>query len=412
MRVVLLNAYDSGGAGTASKRIHHALRSIDVDSHMVVDHKKGDDQYIHGPKGKIRTAYSMARPVVDDLPLKLYSEKEGVFSIDWVPDDLHRRVNKLNPDVVHCNWMGGGFLSISTFTKFDAPIVWRLPDMWAFTGGCHYAHDCTRYQDSCGSCPQLGSKRSFDLSRLTWWRKNRSWSDADISVVAPSSWLADCASKSSLFEDRHIEVIPNALDTDTFRPYDRSLARQLFNIDEDAMVVLFGAVNATSDPRKGFDLLQKALIESSENCGGLNDLELVVFGSSEPADPPDLGYDTRYTGYLHDDRSLALLYAAADAMVVPSRYEGFGQTASEALACGTPVIAFDATGPSDIVDHRECGYLATPYDTSDLAAGIHYVLEDDERREALGKAARKKAKRNYTMETVAKQYLDIYRSVI
>jgi glycosyltransferase involved in cell wall biosynthesis len=55
-----------------------------------------------------------------------------------------------------------------------------------------------------------------------------------------------------------------------------------------------------------------------------------------------------------------MLYSAADAMVVPSCYEGFGQTVSESLACGTPVVAFDATGPGGIVDHMETGWLAAP----------------------------------------------------
>lgn len=411
MNVTILNAYEDGGAGTATKRIHRSLRQIGVDSTMLVDHKDSDDPTIEGPEGAVGTAWAMARPFIDRVPLRFYRGSEGVFSPGWLPDSLPKRVKAHDPDVLHFNWMGGGFLEVGSLGDIDEPIVWRLPDMWAFTGGCHYAGDCNGYQNACGKCPKLDSDRKRDLSRLTWWRKNRNWNDAEITVVTPSNWLAECAAESSLFNDRRIEVIPNALDTDVFRPWSRSLARQLFGLPEDTSIVLFGAVNATSDPRKGFDLLQDALVESAEERGELGDVELVVFGSSEPAEPPELGYDARYTGYLNDDRTLALLYAAADVMVVPSRYEGFGQTASEALACGTPVVAFDATGPSDIVDHRENGYLAEPYDSSDLAEGIHYVLEDEDRRCSLSDVAREKAVRTYEMETVAQQYLDVYRSV-
>jgi glycosyltransferase involved in cell wall biosynthesis len=136
-----------------------------------------------------------------------------------------------------------------------------------------------------------------------------------------------------------------------------------------------------------------------------------VFGASEPTDPPDFGFPTHYVGYLHDDPSLVFLYSAADVMVVPSRYEGFGQTVSEALACATPVVAFDATGPKDIVDHRETGWLAEPYEVSGLARGIEWLLETAD-REALGTEARERAIDRYEQERVANAYLELYESVV
>jgi glycosyltransferase involved in cell wall biosynthesis len=238
-------------------------------------------------------------------------------------------------------------------------------------------------------------------------RKSRAFSDTDITVVAPSNWLAECARESSLFQDSRIEVIPNGLDTDVFYPWDMKTARSAFQLNQEETIVLFGSVNATSDPRKGFDLLDDALNHiQSEN------LRLVVFGSSEPTDPPNLNYPTTYTGYLHDNQSLAFLYSAADVMVVPSRYEGFGQTVSESMACGTPVVAFDATGPSDSVDHRKNGYLAEPYDPEDLARGINWVLEDQKRRNDLSKQARVKAKEEFSLEVAANRYKKVYKSII
>ncbi|MFC7069356.1 glycosyltransferase family 4 protein [Halobaculum lipolyticum] len=409
MRVALLNAYDSGGAGTATKRIHRGLHRIGVDSTVLVDHKDGDDPHVVGPESTLRTAYSMARPLVDRAPLRLYGGSDGVFSPNWLPEDLDRRIDDLDPEVVHLNWMGGGFLSPGTVADIDRPIVWRFPDMWPMTGGCHYARDCDGYTESCGNCPELGSSLPWDLSRFTMSRKRRAFADADITVAAPSTWLAECARESTLFGDRRVEVIPNGLDTETFRPWDRDFAREVFGLDPDETVVLFGSVKATSDPRKGFDLLTSALGELPD---GADDLRLVVFGASEPADGDDRSHPTTYTGYLNDEQSLALLYAAADVMVVPSRYEGFGQTVSEAMACGTPVVAFDATGPSDTVDHRETGYLAEPYDPTDLAAGIEWVVADQERLAELGAAAREKAEREFALEVAAERYRDLYRSVV
>jgi glycosyltransferase involved in cell wall biosynthesis len=279
--------------------------------------------------------------------------------------------------------------------------------MAALTGGCYYANGCDRFEESCGGCPQLDSSSAFDLSRLTWHRKAHHWDDLDLTVVAPSTWLADQARRSSLFGDKRIEVIPNALDTNIYRPRDPALGRDFFDLPEDKQLVLFGAVDPMGDDRKGADLLQEALQSLS---GDLEDVELVVFGATEPENPPDFGFPTHYVGYLHDDPSLVLLYNAADVMVVPSRYEGFGQTVSESLACGTPVVAFDATGPKDIVDHKQTGYLAEPYDPAALATGVEWVLASE--RDLLADTARERAVDRYTQDSVVKQYFDLYRSVV
>lgn len=409
MRIALLNAYDSGGAGTATKRIHRGLRQIDVDSTILVDHKDGDEPHVVGPESTLRTGFSMARPLIDRAPLQLYGGSKGVFSPNWLPDDVNRRLDRLDPDVVHLNWVGGGFLSPGSVADIDQPIVWRFPDMWPMTGGCHYARDCEGYTKSCGQCPELGSSLPWDMSRITMARKQRAFPDADITVAAPSTWLAECARESTLFGDRRIEVIPNGLDTEMFRPWDREIARSIFNLDQDETVILFGSVGATSDPRKGFDLLTAALDQLQDIS---DNHRLVIFGASEPADGDDLSHPTTYTGYLNDEQSLALLYAAADVMVVPSRYEGFGQTVSEAMACGTPVVAFDATGPSDTIHHRDTGYLAEPYEPADLAEGIRWVLADEERLASLGRTGRKKAEREFALEVAAERYLELYDAIV
>lgn len=376
---------------------------------MLVQEKAGDDPTIIGPESKLRRAYGLVRPQVDMLPLKLYG-RDGKFAVGWLPDDVNRQIRRVDPDVVHLNWMGRGFVNFRSIGDIDRPIVWRLPDMMAFTGGCLYADGCRKYTDSCGGCPQLGSRCERDLSRWTWNRKNESWADLDLTVVTPSTWLAERARESSLFGDRRVEVIPNALDTDVYKPADRETARDRFNLPREKKLVLFGAVDPVSDDRKGFDLLREALYDLREAYDG-DDVELIVFGASEPEDPPDLGFPTRYTGFLHDDESLALLYSAADVMVVPSRYEGFGQTASESLACGTPVVAFDATGPRDIVEHEECGYLAEPYDPDDLARGIEWTLAEH-RAASLSEGAREKAVSAYRQHAVAREYRDLYRDVV
>lgn len=407
IRPLLVNASDTGGSATATKRIHHGLRRIGVDSTMLVQQKSTDDPTIVGPESTVGRAWSLARPHVDMLPLRLYGRSDG-FGINWLPERKLERIREIDPDVVHLNWVWRGALSVRTIGRLDRPVVWRLPDMAALTGGCHYAYGCDRFEDRCGSCPQLDSDTDLDLSRLTWHRKAHHWENLDLTIVTPSTWLAEQARQSSLFGDKRIEVIPNALDTETYRLRDPELGREFFDLPEDKRLVLFGAVDPMGDYRKGADLLQEALQSLS---GELENVELVVFGATEPADPPDFGFPTHYVGYLHDDPSLVLLYSAADVMVVPSRYEGFGQTVSEALACGTPVVAFDATGPSGIVDHKETGWLAEPYDAGELGAGVEWMLNEADRTE-LSAVARGRAVERYEQRRVVRQYLDLYESVV
>ena len=241
-------------------------------------------------------------------------------------------------------------------------------------------------------------------------RKKGAWSGLDITIITPSKWLAECAKKSSLFKDRCIEVIHNGLDLNLFKPIDKTTAREIWDLPINKKLILFGAMSATSDHNKGFDLLYKSLKQLAGKWSGKT--ELIVFGASEPENLPDFGLPVHYLGHLHDDVSLSLLYSGADVMVVPSRQDNLPNTVVESLACGTPVLAFDIGGMPDIVDHKLNGYLAKPFDTSDLAAGINWVLSDDARHKEICLKAREKAMACFDIEKVARQYAELYMEVL
>lgn len=169
-------------------------------------------------------------------------------------------------------------------------------------------------------------------------------------------------------------------------------------------------MNATSDHRKGFDLLYEGLKQLAVKWS--DKAELVIFGAGEPGNPPDFGLPVHYLGCLHDEVSLSLLYAAADVMVTPSRQDNLPNTVVESLACGTPVVAFDIGGMPDMIDHKINGYLAKPFDTSGLAAGINWVLSDKDRHRELCLKAREKAVACFDIKKVARQYADLYKSIV
>ena len=415
MKVLLINTSDrKGGAAKAAYRLHQGLQKIDVKSQMMVQEKQSDDSTVIGLSAEsgIGKAKTGLRLTLERLPLKLYANRSNTsYSPQWLPDNLVSQAARLDSDLINLHWIGEGYLQIETVAKFNRPLVWTLHDMWAFTGGCHYNQDCDRYISSCGACPQLGSKKDYDLSRWVWRRKTKAWQNSNLTIVVLSSWLKECVSSSSLFKDLRVEVIPNGLDITKYRPIKQQTARQILGLPQDKQLVLFGAIQATSDRRKGFHLLQAALQKLSQS-EWKNRLELLIFGASQPAKPPLLGFKTRYLGYLHDDLSLALMYSAADVTIVPSIQESFGQTASESLACGTPVVAFETTGLKDIVDREQNGYLARPFDTEDLARGIVWVLDDRERYQKLSDCARQKVEREFASEIQARRYLSLYTEIL
>ena len=112
-----------------------------------------------------------------------------------------------------------------------------------------------------------------------------------------------------------------------------------------------------------------------------------------------------------DINRLAELYTIADITVVPSHYETFGQVIIESMACGTPVVSFDSSGQTDIISHREDGYLAAYKDTKDFAEGIKWLLSKADYREIAEKAMHK-VKGHYSEEVVAHQYLNFYQRLL
>ncbi len=206
------------------------------------------------------------------------------------------------------------------------------------------------------------------------------------------------------------KVIPNGIDLECFRPIDRKLARDLLGLAPDRRYVLFGAMSSTSDSRKGFQFLQPALQALAAKPGHAAKTELLVFGANAPASPPNFGLPERYMGIMRDEISLALLYAAADVFVAPSMQDNLPNTLVEALACGTPCVAFEIGGMPDLVEHGYTGYLAKSFCTSELAQGICSVLEVDP--DAYRRACRDKAERIFSDRSVARNYLSFYKEVL
>lgn len=407
MKILIVSTSDlAGGAARAAHRLHESLIEQGIDSQMLVQTKISDEYRVltFGRKylNKLRT-------VLDGLPIRRYKNRSATdFSTAYFPfSKVIKQINRIRPDIVHLHWICGGMMPVEDLTKIKAPIVWNLQDMWAFTGGCHYDEKCGAYQQKCGNCKVLRSPKESDLSRSVWNRKANTFSKIrDLTLVGVSQWITDCSKSSSLFKNRPHFRIPNAINTDIFRPLEKKIARPFFNIPLNKKIILFGAASPLGDPRKGGIQLLEALSHLN-----LQDVEVVIAGQSQPPVPIKLNFPVHYIAPVADEMSLALIYNIADVVIVPSLQENLANTVIESLACGVPVVAFNIGGNQDMISHMENGFLAKENDSKDLAHGIEWIIQHNS-PDAISQASRKKALDTYQYRIVAPQYIDLYTQIL
>jgi glycosyltransferase involved in cell wall biosynthesis len=406
----------SGGAARAAFRVHTGLRSLGVDSSMLVLKRTTGDPAVHKLKfatdlvTRFKRSRRAKRIERDFAPYKTTLPPD----FEWFSDDRtecgYDLIRQLPPcDLINLHW-------VSEFVDYEllfprlppkVPLVWRLADMGALTGGCHYDNGCGKFTARCGACPVLGSTKPNDLSRQVWRRRQKalgSIPDSRLTLVATSGWIAAESRRSSLLSRFPVVIIPNSVETDVFVPAGKNASRDRFGIPRDKTVILFIA-DSVDNKRKGFDHLVKALT----GITGRADLLLVSIGNKKPDVP---GLPLIHLGRITDDPALAAAYAAADLFVIPSIQESFGQTVIESMACGTPVVGFDTGGIPDMVRPGITGSLAKVGDADDLRAKIVDLLDDPQRRAAMAIRCREIAVAEYAQPVQAAAYRRLYETIL
>ncbi|MCK4782107.1 MAG: hypothetical protein KAV87_00040, partial [Desulfobacteraceae bacterium] len=254
MKILHICTQDYGGAGIAARRLHLGLKSIGVESKMLVLHSFSSDTDIvkfrednnilkrQWKKRRRRLVSSAFNSYRDTRPngLEMFSDDRSVY-------DISKHTLVKEADIIHLHWVAGMVDYMEFFPKvINKHIVWTLHDMNPFTGGCHYAGDCVKYRGNCHACPQLGSASLNDLSKRIWDRKEKCYKGKRIHVVTPSKWLADCARQSQLFRKFQADVIANGLSTYTFAEREKQYSRELLGLPKDKILILFGAQSTTN----------------------------------------------------------------------------------------------------------------------------------------------------------------------
>jgi len=293
------------------------------------------------------------------------------------------------PDVVLCNNLHGGYfdLRVLPWLSRRVPVVLRLADGWTFSGHCAMSGGCSRWEQGCGSCPDLSLPPAVrrDATATNWARKRRIFSASRVLAITPSRWLEERARRSILAPAvEGWRVIPNGVDLDVFAPGSRREARRELGLDPEGHVALFVANLGAANPYKDFATVEAAMRRLARGGGRL---ELLVVGGGSGIERLDGDVRVRSLGFVAAQEDLARLYRAADVHVHAAPQEPFGLTAAEALACGTPVVAATAGGIEEVVDHGRTGLLVTPGDPEQLAAALGGLLADEGRRASMGAAA-------------------------
>ncbi len=419
---MLLSTYaDSrGGAAVAAARLLRALnqqQSDKIKADLLAGQKFTAAQNVttvadHSYLNKWK---AFARLAAELVFYKLYQNpryyRQFLFSPAYYGIDLSKHPLVRQADIIHLHWLQHGFQNINTLAqlaKLQKPIIWTLHDMWPITGGCHHNIDCLGYTQKCGNCPALYYNGINDYSARQLARKRTLIQQLNPIWVAPGSWMAAMARASSVCQNQQIRVILSPLDTTLFAPIDKITARRALGLPENKRLLLFGAAKAT-DTGKGIQYIYE-LLSKLTTVLPPSDTELVIFGKANKKSVISKNYHTHLIGS-QPEKQMPLVYSAADVFINPTLRESMSYTTMESLACGTPVVAFEVGGLTEMITHLQNGYFAPVGNTDELVNGLRWLFSSQTHYQTVAAAARASVLR-FGNAPIAQQFIDLYQEAV
>jgi putative colanic acid biosynthesis glycosyltransferase len=344
-----------GSVGRIVRQIHEALR------------EKGHESYIAYGRKPLRCDGAIR--IGGDLDVYFHVFLTRVFDLHGFGSKKATKkflkiVEEINPDIIHLHNIHGYYLNIEVlfdFLKsFDKPVVWTLHDCWAFTGHCsHFTYaKCERWKTGCYSCPEKKSyPRSviFDNSKSNYARKKKAFTSAkNMTLVTPSQWLAGLV-KESFLGDYPVQVIPNGIDTEVFKPTPSDFKKRY---GLDGKFLILGVANVW-EKRKGFDYF----LDLSKY---LSDDEIIVLVGLSDERIKNLPNNIIGIKRTNSAKELAEIYTAADVFFNPTLEDNYPTVNLEAQACGTYVITFDSGGTKETIISKESGIAIKPCNAEDI----------------------------------------------
>lgn len=395
VKIVHINATDNrGGASIACSRHSEAMNKAGMVSNIVTaNHPKGFQKILQSLYFRI------------NLPREKKLHSSANFSLMDFGMPLYRNPIVRNADIIYLHWVCANTLSIDGIVKIlklGKPTFWYMHDMFPFTGGCHYAFDCNGYKKGCLNCPQIGNESLKYKAQKQLLEKISKWGDfANLEFVSPSEWEARCAMEASLCNGHKIHIAPNLLDTSIFCPLENR-SKQDWGLDPNKLTVLFGAARISS-PYKGAKYVRECLQWLDPDR-----YEGLVMGKADNEFISDLPIKVVQTGFLYDETSIVKAYNACDTFITSSQAESFGQVVAEAMACGKPCVGFPTGGITDLIKHKENGYLTNFNSAAELRNGIEWLFSDKARYNSLSENARNHINDNFSYHLVLEKHPELW----
>ncbi len=302
------------------------------------------------------------------------------------------------PDVWNLHWVSQ-FLDWEHLLPWMAersPIVWTLHDLNPLRGLWHY--DPPIEELNTNQHRQEQRALAFKIQALARIPKDR------LTFVGPSKWMVEQCRQSPMTDGFPVVHIPYGLDTGVFAPRDKRIIRSMFDIPDDVMVLGFVA-DSIADPRKGMRQLEMAILSLPTSLK----VHVLTVGNGRA---PAFSFPHNYLGSLQRDHLLSFFYSSCDLFVCPSLQDNLPNTVLEAMACGTPVVAYDTGGLPDMILPGENGAIASPIGSStDLGVAIESLIADPGRLSEMRGKARGMAVNRYALFMQAEAYKILYSKV-
>jgi glycosyltransferase involved in cell wall biosynthesis len=399
-----------GGAGVAAQRLHAALLGRGTSSRLHI--REGSDAVPDSVADRRHSSLLWRNwsSIAATRQWKRSASNRSLFtSARWIYASRLEDFGP-SPQIVNLHWISRWIDQPSFFGSIpeEIPVVWSLHDMNPLTGGCHHALDCDRFTKHCSRCPNLRRPARWDAAWRNFRVKARAYARLNLHVVGNSEWTTAQARRSALMRTaRSIQTIPLGVDTKEYAPVDRETARKALRIGSEEFVLCFACADV-SDQNKGLS----ALLETLSFLAVRGPVALIVFGAGSL---PRVAESIKVIalGPVSSSAVQCLAYSAADVFVTPSRIESFGLTALEAMACGTPVVAFRTGGLPGLIEHERTGLLADEIGSAaGLGTALVWMREHPAERVRMGLASRQRVEDQFTAKLMAERYVELYHRVL
>ncbi len=412
MKVVQVNVTDTkgGGAARCAFNLAEGLQQRGLDSWMLVMQKNSDQAKVIGTQSWIEWIYYRILVLLNVIGIRLfYRGKRGGHTLGVFPNPfLTRKLDRLNPDLIHIHSTACSFVPIAALKRMKCPVIWTFHDMWPMVGGGHHPNEVPSIYFNLSLHDHCVDKKPSAFDRWIWRKKLEDWKPLPFQVITPSDWMKQWTKGSLIFENHPIEHIANAVDLEIFR--NDTSGSELFGtleLKEDELVVLFGANKLVSDSNKGLELVLEAMAKMGKTG---KKLHLILFGAEEEIHHT-LCHRVTILGPITNYIDMRALYAAADVFLMASVFENLPFAVLEAMACETPVVAVSTGGVPEMISHKHDGYLMTDRTAEQMINGLEWAIHHPE-WSSVKKEARLSVEHRFSMPDFLDHHLTLYNEVL